>query len=303
MALEYPTIDPVALDLGVIQIRWYALAYIAGFLAGWRYVVVLANRRAKLLGLNPKLEVDRAFMRPSADQIADLVSWMIIGVILGGRLGYVLFYQPAYFLEHPLEIIQVWRGGMAFHGGLLGAIVSIILFARRQGIPMMVLGDFVAAAAPIGLCLGRVANFINGELYGRVATDVPWAMVFPGGGPDPRHPSQLYQASLEGLALFIIMAVLALFPQVMRRPGIMAGVFLTGYGIARSISEVFREPDPQLGFLFAEVTMGQLLSVPMILLGIALTIWAARQPAQMTAKAPDAKAATPGAKLADQPSK
>ncbi|MEM6901822.1 MAG: prolipoprotein diacylglyceryl transferase, partial [Pseudomonadota bacterium] len=175
MALEYPTIDPVALDLGIIQIRWYALAYIAGFLGGWRYVVLLANRRARLLGLNPKLEVDRAIMRPSADQIADLVSWMIIGVILGGRLGYVLFYQPGYFIQNPAEIVMVWRGGMAFHGGLLGAVIAIILFARRQGIPMLVLGDFVAAAAPIGLCLGRVANFINGELYGRVASDLPWA--------------------------------------------------------------------------------------------------------------------------------
>lgn len=300
MALTYPTIDPVALDLGIIQIRWYALAYIAGFLAGWRYVVVLANRRARLFGLDPKAEKDRAIMRPSADQIADLVSWMIIGVILGGRLGYVLFYQPGYFIQNPLEIFMVWRGGMAFHGGLLGAIVSIILFARRQGIPMLVLGDFVAAAAPIGLCLGRIANFINGELYGRVATDVPWAMVFPGGGPEPRHPSQLYQASLEGCALFIILYVLALFPSVLRRPGMMAGMFLAGYGVARIISEMFRQPDQQLGYLFEAVTMGQLLSIPMILLGVGLAIWAAKQPPQMTLENGKDKAADKSSKLADQ---
>lgn len=274
MALEYPVIDPVALDLGIIQIRWYALAYIAAFLLGWRYVVTLADRRARLMGLAPKQEVDASRMRPSADHIGDLVSWMIIGVIIGGRLGYVAFYQPGYYLENPLEIVQVWRGGMAFHGGFLGAAGAIILYAKRHGLRMLVLGDFVAAAAPLGLCLGRIANFINAELYGRAA-NVPWAMVFPNSDGVPRHPSQLYQAGLEGLLLFIVLAILALMPRILKRPGILCGSFLIGYGIARIIGEMFREPDPQLGFLFETITMGQVLSAPMILVGIGLICWAA----------------------------
>lgn len=285
MALEYPTIDPVALDLGILQVRWYALAYIAGFLIGWRYVVSLANRRARLMGLYPKAVDDKARMRPSADHIADLVSWMIIGVILGGRLGYVLFYQPGHFIQHPLEIVQVWHGGMSFHGGFLGAVAAIALFARRHKLPVLVLGDFVAAAAPIGLCLGRIANFINGELYGR-ASDVPWAMVFPNSDGIPRHPSQLYQAGMEGIALFIILAILAYIPAVLKRPGMLAGSFLTGYGIARIIGELFRQPDPQLGFLFGGITMGQILSLPMIIIGLGLAIWAWRRGERLGEPAP-----------------
>jgi phosphatidylglycerol---prolipoprotein diacylglyceryl transferase len=279
MALQYPIIDPVAVDLGIFQIRWYALAYIAGFLLGWRYVIALTNRRARLMGLDPKNEADRTRMRPSPEHIADLVSWIIIGVILGGRLGYVLFYQPGHFFQHPFEIVQVWRGGMSFHGGFMGAVAAIILFARRNKLPMFVIGDFVAAAGPLGLCLGRLANFVNGELYGR-ASDAPWAMVFPNSDGVPRHPSQLYQAGLEGLLLFGILALLAFRPAVMRHPGVTAGAFLTGYGTFRIIGELFREPDPQLGFLFGSITMGQLLSLPMICAGIAMIIWAWRRNAE-----------------------
>ncbi len=301
MALEYPMIDPVALDLGILQIRWYALAYIAAFLLGWRYVVTLADRRARLMGLDPKRQPDASRMRPSADHIGDLVSWMIIGVIIGGRLGYVAFYQPGYYLENPLEIVQVWRGGMAFHGGFLGAVAAIALYAKRHGLPMLVLGDFVAAAAPLGLCLGRIANFINAELYGRAA-DVPWAMVFPNSDGAPRHPSQLYQAGLEGLILFIILAVLATMPRILKRPGILCGSFLIGYGLARIIGEMFREPDPQLGFLFETITMGQVLSAPMILIGMALISWSVKrgehlgEPGPMPA--PDGKPQKPAGKNA-----
>jgi phosphatidylglycerol:prolipoprotein diacylglycerol transferase len=196
-----------------------------------------------------------------------------LGIILGGRLGYVLFYNPAYFAAHPLEILQLWQGGMSFHGGFAGCVAAVMAFAWRRGISILSLGDLTCAVAPIGLLLGRLANFINGELWGRV-TDVPWAMAFPHGGPLPRHPSQLYEAALEGLLLLIVLALM-IRGGALRRPGLILGAFALGYGLARSFCELFREPDAQLGLLWGGLTMGMLLSVPLMIAGVAL-IWNAR---------------------------
>ena len=250
----FPAIDPVALELGPIVIRWYALAYIVGLIGGWRYALLLARREP--VRFEPRL-------------LDDFVVWATLGVVIGGRLGYVLFYRPDYYLADPLQILMVWRGGMAFHGGMLGVVVATILFARRNQVPLLSLADVICAASPIGLFFGRIANFINGELYGRV-TDAALGMVFPHGGPLPRHPSQLYQAGLEGLALFALLAVLVLGFNAKNRPGLLAGAFFAGYGVARCIGEFFREPDAFLGFLWFGATMGQLLSLPMILLGLYL---------------------------------
>ncbi|GGB31245.1 prolipoprotein diacylglyceryl transferase [Tistrella bauzanensis] len=256
--LPFPDIDPVAIAIGPIAIRWYALAYIAGLLLGWRYVVALARRHP--LGLD-----ERA--------IDDLLVWVTFGVILGGRFGYVLFYRPDYYVDHLLEIPMVWKGGMSFHGGLLGVAVSMYLFARAKGVAPLTVGDLVAAAAPIGLFFGRIANFINGELWGR-PTDLPWGIIFPMGGPEPRHPSQIYEALLEGALLFAVLWVIARKPSTWARPGLLAGIFLIGYAITRSIAELFRMPDAFLGFLAAGLTMGQLLSLPMFLIGVYLVLQA-----------------------------
>ena len=251
LAIPFPVIDPVLVEIGPLAIRWYALAYIAGIVLGWR----LARR---LVVLRP--------VAATPEQIDDFVTWVTLGIILGGRLGYVLFYRPGHYLWNPLEIFAVWQGGMSFHGGAVGVILAIVLFARRHGLDMLTLADRTTAVVPIGLFFGRVANFINGELLGR-ASDVPWAMVFPTGGPESRHPSQLYQAGLEGLALFALLMALVWNPAVRARRGFVAGAFLAGYGAARLVGELFRQPDAHLGFLFAGATMGQLLSVPMVLVG------------------------------------
>ena len=202
--------------------------------------------------------------------------WVTLGIILGGRLGYVLFYNPAHFVEHPLEIFQLWQGGMSFHGGFAGCVVAVMAFAWKRGISILSLGDMVCAVAPIGLLLGRLANFINGELWGR-ASDVPWAMVFPGGGPLPRHPSQLYEAALEGAVLLAVLAVMVR-AGALKRPGLILGAFSLGYGLARSVCELFREPDAQLGFLWGGMTMGMLLSVPLMIAGAVLIGQAMRRP-------------------------
>ena len=250
-AIAYPAIDPIAVSIGPIAIRWYSLAYVVGILLGWRYMIRLIRRSPA------KIE---------SSDIDDLIVWVTLGVILGGRLGYTMFYKPGYFLHNPLEIFAMWQGGMSFHGGLLGVLIAVFVFARRRKIGFVELGDIVVCSVPIGLCLGRIANFINGELFGRT-TDVPWAMIFPHGGPLPRHPSQLYEAGLEGVVLFAVLAWLAFGTRAMQRPGLLGGVFFAGYGIARIISELFREPDAHLGFLAAGTTMGQLLSLPLVLAG------------------------------------
>ncbi len=255
-ALPFPAIDPVLVQIGPFAIRWYALAYIAGILIGWRFVRSRAAQRPD---------------GPDAVAIDDFVVWATLGVVIGGRLGYVLFYQPGYYFANPLAILQVWKGGMSFHGGALGVIAALILFARQRGIRLLVLSDLVAGAVPIGLFFGRVANFINGELWGR-PTDVPWAMVFPRAGPEPRHPSQLYEATLEGALLFVILWALARLPVARAREGFLTGAFLVGYGVFRSIAELFREPDAYLGFFAGGVTMGQILSAPMVLFGLWLML-------------------------------
>lgn len=257
--IPYPSIDPVLFALGPIVVRWYALAYIVGLLAGWRYMGWLAGHAPVVAG---------------ARDVDDFLVWATLGVVLGGRLGYVLFYQPAYYFQNPLAVLAVWQGGMSFHGGLLGVIAATWLFAGRRGIGALAFGDLVACTAPIGLFLGRLANFVNGELFGR-ATDVPWAMVFPRGGPEPRHPSQLYEAALEGVLLFAVLHLLWRQEAFRRRPGLLGGVFLAGYALARALAELFREPDAYIGFLWGGITMGQLLSLPMLAAG-AVLIWRAR---------------------------
>jgi phosphatidylglycerol:prolipoprotein diacylglycerol transferase len=257
--LPFPTIDPVLVQVGPIAIRWYALAYVIGILLGWRYARSLAARSEG--PLTPAM-------------LDDFVSWAVLGIVLGGRLGYILFYDLGLYLEHPLQILALWHGGMSFHGGLLGMILVMVLFARRHRLRFFHLADPIAAATPIGLFLGRLANFINGELYGR-PSDVSWAMVFPRDPTaQPRHPSQLYEAGLEGIVLFILLFIAARRFEALKWPGMESGLFLCGYALCRIAVEIFREPDPQLGFLFAGATMGQLLSLPMLAFGIVF-VWQA----------------------------
>jgi phosphatidylglycerol:prolipoprotein diacylglycerol transferase len=255
-AIPFPAIDPVAIEIGPIAIRWYALAYIAGLLLGWWL--------AKRLVARPGWQ-----LRPEA--LDDLLVYVTLAIVLGGRLGYVVFYNLPWYAAHPLEILYVWRGGMSFHGGLLGVLVACWLFARRSRVRFLEIADLIAALAPLGLFFGRIANFVNGELWGR-PTDVPWAMVFPHAGPEPRHPSQLYEAALEGLLLFAVLQLFAWRPRTPADAGRLAGIFLFGYGLARSFVELFREPDPQLGYLWGGLTMGQLLSLPLILGGLLLLV-------------------------------
>ena len=261
LAIPFPAIDPVAISLGPVAIRWYALAYIVGLLIGWRYCLFLAGRPPSLAG---RRDVD------------DFLVWATLGVVLGGRIGYVLFYKPGYYVFHPLEALYVWHGGMSFHGGALGVTIAIVLFTRARKILLFAFSDIITAAIPIGLFFGRIANFINGELFGR-PTQVPWAMVFPNGGSMPRHPSQLYEALCEGILLFLLLFAAERLG-ARQRPGIVTGLFLAGYAVARMSGELFREPDVQLGYLVFGTTMGQLLSVPLLIAGVAIILWAQRAP-------------------------
>jgi phosphatidylglycerol---prolipoprotein diacylglyceryl transferase len=253
-AIPFPNINPVFFELGPLQFRWYGLMYLIGLTAA--YLLIKRTVATKALPLGP-------------DQIYDMVVFAAFGVFLGGRIGYTLFYNFPYYSQHPLKIFAVWEGGMSFHGGLLGTIVALVWFSKRRGLPIYTIADLAASVTPIGLGFGRLGNFINGELYGR-ATDVDWCMVFPTGGPACRHPSQLYEAGLEGLLLFTALWIIG------RRtipPGTIFWSFLTGYGICRMIVELFREPDQQMGFMFAQITMGQLLSAPMVLIGLVMLAW------------------------------
>jgi phosphatidylglycerol---prolipoprotein diacylglyceryl transferase len=258
-AIPFPAIDPVAISLGPLAIRWYALAYIVGLLIGWRYCLTLAGRPPELVA---RQDVD------------DFLVWATLGVVLGGRIGYVLFYQPGYYIHHPIEALYVWHGGMSFHGGALGVTMAIMLFTRARRIPLFAFSDVITEAIPIGLFFGRIANFVNGELYGR-PSDVPWAMIFPNGGPVSRHPSQLYEAFSEGILLFLLLFAAERLG-TRQRPGLATGLFLAGYAIARMSGELFREPDTQLGFLVFGTTMGQLLSIPLLVAGILILAWALR---------------------------
>jgi phosphatidylglycerol:prolipoprotein diacylglycerol transferase len=258
--LPFPHFDPVLIHLGPLAIRWYALAYITALVIGWRLV-------RRWVGWSPQVA--------SLQQTDDFLTWATLGVVLGGRLGYVLFYQPGYFLAHPLQVFAVWTGGMSFHGGMLGVTLAIILFCRQQKMSVLGFADRIAIAAPMGLGLGRVANFINGELWGREApSSLPWAMIFPTGGDVPRHPSQLYEALMEGVILFSIMLVCSRVESIRAKFGTLTGIFLVGYALARITGEFFREPDSFLGFLFAGATMGQLLSLPMLAAGVLLIVLA-----------------------------
>jgi phosphatidylglycerol:prolipoprotein diacylglycerol transferase len=267
LTIAFPEIDPIAISIGPIAIRWYALAYIAGIVLGWLYARALVKNERLWGGPAPITLL----------QLDDFILWVTIGIIVGGRAGYVLFYNPAFFAEHPAQIFVLWNGGMSFHGGFLGCVAAVMLFCRKNDIPILSLGDITTGVGPIGLFLGRLANFIKGELWGRPAdSSVPWRMVFPDGGPLPRHPSQLYEAGLEGLLLFIVLAVMIRMG-ALKRPGLILGSFIAIYAIARIISEFFREPDPQLGFLWGGLTMGMLLSVPMIIAGAILIVVAWRK--------------------------
>jgi phosphatidylglycerol---prolipoprotein diacylglyceryl transferase len=271
--MPFPNIDPVAFSLGPLVVRWYALAYIVGFVGGW----YLARR------LSASAELWGAIRRPTKEHIDDLLVWVAMGIIIGGRLGYVLFYNPSFYLHNPVEILFIWQGGMSFHGGLGGAIAAAFLFARSRGLLGLSVLDVVAVVAPIGLFFGRIANFINGELWGRPAPDFAYAVIFPHAGPVPRYPSQLFEAAAQGLLLFVVMLI-ALRIFGFRRPGLLTGVFGIGYALARISTEFFREPDPQLGFLFGGafaglgggITMGMLLSLPLAIGGIAVIVAAMR---------------------------
>lgn len=270
-ALAFPQIDPVAISFGPLAIRWYALGYLGGIFGGWWLMARLVSQ--------PQLWPQGAPM--TREQVSDLVLWVTVGIVAGGRLGYVLFYNAGYFAQNPMEIFQVWSGGMSFHGGFLGVIIALMLFARRHKIPLLSMGDGVACVVPIGLFLVRLTNFTNGELWGR-PTDVPWAFVFPGAGHEPRHPSQLYEAGLEGLVLFILLLTLAYGYKAFAKPGLLIGVFFTFYGAARIFVENFREPDAHLGFIAGNLTMGMILSIPMVIAGLGFIYYAVKNPALKT---------------------
>ena len=256
--LLFPQFDPVIVQIGPFGIRWYALAYIAGLVLGWRLLRYLVQQTPAVA---------------TAVQADDFLTWATLGVVLGGRLGYVLFYQPSVYLAHPGMIFAVWEGGMSFHGGALGVTVAILWFCHRYRIPLLGFADRVVVCVPIGLCFGRIANFINDELWGRAAPDwLPWAMIFPNGGSIPRHPSQIYEALLEGVVLFLVLFALSRQERLRARFGWLSGAFLVGYAIARSTCEFFREPDVFLGYLIGGVTMGQLLCIPMLIGGIWLML-------------------------------
>ncbi|WP_421726586.1 prolipoprotein diacylglyceryl transferase [Bauldia sp.] len=265
--LTLPAIDPVLIEIGPFALRWYALAYIVGIFLGWWYAKrLVANQRLWGPAGSP--------MKPT--DIDDFVIWATLGIIVGGRLGYVLFYDLPRFIDHPMEVFALWQGGMSFHGGFLGTVLAMVIFARVRGIPVWSLIDVIAPSVTFGLLLGRLANFVNGELFGRV-TDVPWAFVFPLGGPLPRHPSQLYEAALEGVVLFILLRFLTHGGSKLRSPGFVSGAFAAGYGVFRTFVEFFREPDVQIGYLAGGLTMGMLLSIPMIIAGVWLMVRASRR--------------------------
>ena len=257
LTIPFPAINPVAVSFGPFAIRWYALAYIAGLVIGWRYCLGLARRQPYLV---------------NSGDVDDFLVWATLGVVLGGRIGYVLFYNPRYYFIHPRQVLFVWQGGMSFHGGAIGVTLAILLFTAIRKIPLFAFSDIITEAIPIGLFFGRIANFINGELFGR-PSNVAWAMIFPNGGPVPRHPSQLYEALCEGILLFLLLFI-AERRGSRRRPGTVTGIFLVSYAAARIFGEMFRQPDPQLGYLMFGATMGQLLSIPVLVAGIAVIWWA-----------------------------
>ena len=255
--------DPVLIDLGFFQIRWYSVAYILGILIGWIY----ANKIIKSTGNN-----QYNFKQITTEQFDDLIIYLIIGIILGGRLGYVIFYNLDYYSQNLLEIFKLWQGGMSFHGGLLGVVISIFIFSKKTQINFFKFSDIISCVAPIGILLGRIANFINGELYGKITT-LPWGVIFTNGGNLPRHPSQIYEAALEGIFLLLIINYLAFKKKFLYRPGYISAFFLILYSILRIFSEIFREPDIHLGLLFNYFSMGTLLSLITIIFGLFIILF------------------------------
>ncbi|QDH13479.1 prolipoprotein diacylglyceryl transferase [Formicincola oecophyllae] len=262
--LVFPHFNPVAFTLGPLSVRWYALAYITAFL--------IALPLAKwLCSLKPRVA--------TSAEVDDFMLYAVLGVLLGGRLGYVLFYRPDFYFTHPLAILETWKGGMSFHGGALGVVLALALFCWRRKLSFLAFSDRIVVVVPIGLFLGRCANFINGELWGRVAAPGwPGAMIFPQAGPLPRYPSELYEACAEGLLLFALLFSAVLRPALRARPGLISGLFLLGYAVARAGCEFFRQPDANIGFLAGHATMGQLLCIPMALAGLGLIVHALRRP-------------------------
>lgn len=258
--MAFPNIDPIAFSLGPIAVHWYGLAYVAGILLGWFYARRLVSRKDLWRNDTPPATLA---------QLDDFLVWAALGVIFGGRIGYILFYDFAAIVDNPMRAFEIWNGGMSFHGGFLGATIAMIVFARRHAIPVWSMFDIVAAVVPFGLLFGRIANFVNGELWGRLS-DAPWAVVFPTGGPFARHPSQLYEAGLEGVILLLVLALLIYRFKALRVPGTICGAFVLGYGLCRIFVEFFREPDVQLGYLLGTnwLTMGMVLSLPMVAVGI-----------------------------------
>ena len=287
LAIPFPAIDPVAVSLGPVEIKWYALSYIAGLVGGWYYI-------RRLVAADSLWGVVR---RPRLVDVDDLVVWVALGVVLGGRIGYVLFYNLPFYLDDPWEILAIRNGGMSFHGGFLGAILALLLFARRRGLNGYTMLDLAAAAVPIGLFFGRIANFVNGELWGRPAPDFPYAVVFPTGGDVPRYPSQLFEAAAEGLLLFVVLAF-CVRRFGFRKPGLIGAIFVLGYAVTRTFCEFFREPDPQLGFLIGRdvgalgggLTMGMLLCIPMAIVGITYIVLALRGWTQPRRREPEIQA-------------
>ncbi len=265
-ALPFPNIDPVIFSIGPFAVRWYALAYIAGLIFGMWHM--------KRLVLNPALWAGQP-SPATAKQIDDLFIWALLGVVLGGRIGYVLFYAPGHLLADPLSIFRAWEGGMSFHGGFLGVVIASYIYGKRNGIGLDRLLDLGAAATPVGLGLGRLANFINAELYGRV-TDVPWAFIFPGGGDEPRHPSQLYEFALEGVVLFVVVNFAVYRFKILARPGFASGLYALIYGLSRIVVETVREPDAHIGYFNGFMTMGMVLSLPLVGIGVWLLLRARR---------------------------
>lgn len=273
LAIPFPDFDPVAFSIGPLSVKWYGLAYLAGLVLGWVYIRRLLRLPRLWRNETPPFDVAKT---------DDLLLYITVGVVLGGRLGYILLYEPSSYLANPLEIFAIWKGGMSFHGAFFASAIAILLFAKRHGVSMLSTSDLATASLPIGLFFGRIANFINGELFGRVS-DVPWAMVFPYARalypevePATRHPSQLYEAALEGLVLFIVLRAMTHSYGALKRPGLVTGTFLVGYALARSFSEIFREPHEVHFFNVGSFTAGQVYSLPMLLLGIIL-IWRARR--------------------------
>ena len=259
--LEFPNINPVAIDLGIIQIRWYAISYIAGILFSWSLILNIIKFK--------NLKIDNKV-------ISELISNSMIGIIIGGRLGYVIFYNPDYYLNNLLEIFKLWNGGMSFHGGFIGVVFAVIYSSKISKTAILILADLIAIVAPIGIFFGRLANFINGELYGRI-TNHSFGMIFPNAGNSPRHPSQLYEAFFEGFLLFIIMLLFIKFTNILNKKGLITALFLSCYGSFRFMIEFFREPDSNIGLLYFNFSMGQLLSLPMIIVGLYFIIFIARK--------------------------